>query len=111
MDEQNQRGSTDRTWEDMDEGLRAVTGEAEEPDDPLRLLSHTRAHPHDRSHVDLNQDEYTPEEAARMLGTSVEVIMRAAYEGELRAERAGSKVVCIKREDLVDWMRRQGPGV
>ncbi len=81
------------------------------PDDPLHLQSHTRAHPHESAHVDLQQEEYTPEEAARMLGTSLDVIMHAARSGELIAEKAGHKVVCIKHADLVTWLKRQGPGV
>ncbi len=98
-------------WDDMEETRSDVGKSDEETDDPLRLLSHTRADPHQRAHVNLSQEEYTPEEAARMLGTSLEVIMHAARTGDLKAERAGSKVVCIKHADLVDWMNREGSGV
>ena len=53
------------------------------------------------------QEEYTPEEAARLLGMSIDVITHAAREGELKADRAGHKIVCIKHEDLVDWLKRR----
>lgn len=111
MDDQRREKSTDRSWDDMEPGEHNVYREKDDPDDPLRLLSHSREHAHERGHVNLNQDEYTPEEAARLLGTSLEVIMHAARTGELVAEKAGHKVVCIQHADLVDWLRRQGPGV
>ncbi len=112
MDEQNQRGDTDNKWTDMEDSNRNSDTVAEVgPDDPLRLQAQIRANPHERAHVNLQQEEYTPEEAARMLGTSVEVIMHAARSGELVAEKVGHKVVCIKHADLTNWLDRQGPGV
>jgi excisionase family DNA binding protein len=111
MDDPIELGRVDRTWKDIEEsGHNVYRTEDEEPDDPLRLLSHSRAHAHDRAHVDLLQDEYTPEEAARLLGTSIEVIIHAAREGELKAERAGHKIVCIQHADLVDWLKRRDSG-
>ena len=107
MDDQNELGRIDHTWEDAEERSQAVLRESEEEEDPLRLLSHSRAHAHDRAHVNLMQDEYTPEEAARLLGMSIDVITHAARQGELKADRAGHKIVCIKHEDLVDWLKRR----
>ncbi|MEO8288099.1 MAG: helix-turn-helix domain-containing protein [Chloroflexota bacterium] len=94
--------------DDMDKGTRI--GFIEEdgepaPTDPLEL--HKWLHAHDRAHVDLLQDEYTPEEAARLLGTSLEVIMHAARNGDLKAERQGKKIMCIQHADLVDWLNRR----
>jgi excisionase family DNA binding protein len=110
MDDQNDLRSTEHSWKDLEEGEHNVyRAEDEEEDDPLRLLSHSRAHAHDRAHVDLLQEEYTPEEAARLIGTSIDVIMHAVRDGELEAEKAGHKVVCIKHADLADWLKRQGP--
>lgn len=77
----------------------------------VHLQVHTWEHPHDRRHVNLMQEDYTPEEAARMLGTSLEVIMHAARSGDLKAERQGRDIVCICRADLLDWLNRRGPGV
>ena len=112
MDNQNELGRVDRTWQDMEEGSHNVYRTSnEETGDSLRMPSHKRSDPHQRAHVNLSQDEYTPEEAARLLGTSLEVIIHAARRGDLKAERAGSKVVCIQHADLVDWLRREGAGV
>ena len=95
----------------MEPGEHNVYRDADEQDDSLHRLLHERSHAHEHAHVSLTQDEYTPEEAARLLGTSLDVIMHAARSGELVAEKAGHKVVCIQHSDLVDWLRRQGPGV
>lgn len=112
MDEQDDLGTVDHSWKDMEEGAHNVyIAEEDEEDNPLRLSSHSRAHAHDRAHVDLRQEEYTPEEAARLIGTSIEVIIHAARDGELKAEKAGHKVVCIKHADLAAWLKRLGPGV
>lgn len=70
-----------------------------------------RSFTHDHSHVNLLQDEYTPQEVAHLLGTSLQAIMHAVYSGELKAERAGHDVLCIDRADLVDWMNRRDPRV
>src|SRR5207253_5794752 len=59
-------------------------------------------------HVDLSIEEYAPDEIARMLGTSLEVVMHAIWQGELRAQRAGRDVVCVKHADVVNWLRRRG---
>lgn len=70
-----------------------------------------RRQAHDPAHVNLQQAEYTPEEVARLMGTSLEVVMHAIRSGELKAEREGQAVVCIEHSDVVEWLRRRGPGV
>ena len=96
---------------DIDEGARVGFGGIDEGEDPMRLGAQTRSRTYNRTHIDLNQDDYRPEEVARLLGTTVEVIMRAIYEGELKANRQGLDVICIEHADLADWLRRRGPGV
>lgn len=81
--------------------------EVEEP--PVQV--HDRHNPHDHAHVDLRQDEYTPEEVARLIGTSLDVVMHAIRSGDLKADRQGQAVVCITHADVVHWLRTRGPGV
>jgi hypothetical protein len=94
---------------DMDEGPRIGFVESDDSDDSVvtGLQLHHRQHVHDPSHVDLRQEEYTPEEAARLIGTSLEVVMHAIWGGDLKAERQGHNVICIQHADLADWLRRR----
>ena len=111
MDDDRDRYGYGHVGKDMAEGSHVGFGGIDESEDPLRLESHTRpvhGRPH---HIDLNQDEYTSEEVARLIGTTVEVVNRAVYEGELKANRQGRDIICIQRADLLDWLRRRGPGV
>jgi excisionase family DNA binding protein len=55
----------------------------------------------------LNQERYTPVEAAEVLNMSQRTIFSAVYGGELKATMAGSDIVEISRTDLVDWIRRR----
>ncbi len=73
----------------------------------LNLGSHHRQHVHDPAHIDLLQEEYTPEEAARLIGTSLEVVMHAIWGGDLKAQREGKNVVYIQHADLTDWLDRR----
>lgn len=73
---------------------------------PLEV--HNHHHAHDHAHVDLRKEEYLPDEVADMLGTSLEVVMRAIRYGDLKAERKGQRVVCITRAALLDWYKTQG---
>ena len=116
MDEQKQRDTRDRedregVGQDIYEGPHIGFNEIDESEDPMRLGAQVRSHPARAAHVNLTQEEYTPAEAARLLGTSVEVVTRAIYEGELKAERQGRDIICICRPDLLDWMRRRGQGM
>ena len=96
--------------QDMEqEPLPHFIGESDDDEeDSARIQAHQRLHPHDRAHVNLNQDDYTAEEVARLLSTSLDHVMHAIRSGELKAERAGRNVVCIKHHDLVDWLNRGG---
>ena len=80
----------------------------EEPGSTPEVEVHKWHHPHDRAHVDLRQEEYTPDEVARMLGTSLEVVMHAIWNGELKARRRGHGVVCIPHERLTEWLVARG---
>ena len=57
----------------------------------------------------LQQDEYTPEEVADLLGIDINVVRHAAFTGQLRAEIVGEDIVGIRREDVVEWFRDQSP--
>jgi excisionase family DNA binding protein len=81
--------------------------DVEEFENQVILERHERHHVRDRAHVDLTQEEYTPEEVARLIGTSLEVVMHAIWGRDLKAERKGNKVICIKHEDVTDWLRRR----
>ncbi len=91
---------------DMDEGSPVRFRETLD-ESAARLELHERHHSHDLAHVDLMQEEYTPEEVARLMGTSLEVVMHAIWGGDLKAERQGHNVVCIQHADLADWLRRR----
>jgi len=80
-------------------------------DDTEPVEIHDRHERSDPSHVVLAKDDYTPQEVARMFGTSLEVVMSAVRDGELKAEREGQDVVCIQRADVLDWLRQRGPGI
>jgi|GEM_PF-6663800 len=111
MDDDRDRDGIGSVGKDMAEGSQIGFGGIDESEDPLRLESHTRSVHGGDEHIDLTQDEYTSEEAARLVGTTIEVVNRAVYEGELKANRQGRDIICIQRADLLDWMRRRGPGV
>ena len=96
---------------DLDEGPHVGFGGIDESEDPMRLGAQVRSRTYNRTHIDLNKDDYKPEEVARLLGTTLEVVMRAIYDGELKANRQGRNVVCIEHADLADWLARRGPGV
>jgi len=97
---------------DMLEEAPRVGVSAEEFEEQARVEMHSRGRRQARDqHVDLTKEEYAPDEIARMLGTSLEVVMHAIWRGELRAERRGHDVVCVSHENVVDWLRRRGPGV
>jgi hypothetical protein len=93
---------------DVDEGLHVGFIEADEFEERVRLETHRHERSHDRSHVDLTQEEFTPEEVARLIGTSLEVVMHSIWSGDLKAERKGQDVICITHESVTDWLRRRG---
>ena len=117
MDEQKEKatgtGPSDGPMSDMDEGPHVGFISSDEFEERA-VETHTHARRHDTSHhtrIDLDQEEYTPDQVARLMGTSLEVVMHAIWRNELKAKRTGHDVVAIKHEDVVDWLRRRGPGV
>lgn len=52
----------------------------------------------------LHHDQYTPEDAAYLLGMDPDVIHQAAHRHELPAIFAGHDVLYIRRADLVHWL-------
>jgi len=54
----------------------------------------------------LHHDQYTPQEAAFLLGINVDVLYQAAQRGDLKAVIAGHDVLYIMRQDLVNWLER-----
>ena len=108
-EQQDRAGEDDRpVLKDVDEGLHVGFIGAEEFEERALLEMHRHERSHDRSHVNLEQEEYTPEEVARLIGTSLEVVMHAIWSGDLSADRKGKDVVCIKHESVTDWLRRRG---
>src|SRR5438046_8255078 len=82
---------------DMVETRVPVDLTPEEFEEQAHVELHRRGRRQDTSHhIDLSAEEYTPEEIARMLGTSLEVVMHAVWQGELKAEKKGRDVVCIQ---------------
>ena len=52
----------------------------------------------------LQQDHYTPEEVAELLGIGLDVVRHAAFTGELRAQLAGHDIISIHRDDVLTWL-------
>ncbi len=111
MDKSGKSEADRPAMQDIDEGPHVGFISAEEFTERAHVELHRRHRPHDPAHVDLLQEEYTPEEVARLIGIGRDVVMHAIWSGELKAERKGHDVICIKHEDVVDWLRRRGPGV
>ena len=108
-EQQSRAGDDDRPrMSDVDEGLHVGFIDADGFEERVRLEMHNYERSRDRSHVDLTQAEYTPEEVARLIGTSLEVVMHSIWSGDLKAERKGKDVVCIPHEAVTDWLRRRG---
>jgi excisionase family DNA binding protein len=55
----------------------------------------------------LHHDQYTPQEAAFLLGMDVRVIYQAAHRGTLKAVLAGPDVLYVYRHDLIEWLERR----
>jgi hypothetical protein len=49
-------------------------------------------------------DRLTPEELSRLIDMPVDVITRAAYAGELKAEIVNHDIVSISRDDALSWL-------
>ena len=53
----------------------------------------------------LQQERYTPEEVAELLGIGVHIIQHAAFSGELRAQIVGHDIISIRRDDVLAWLK------
>lgn len=53
----------------------------------------------------LHAEAYTEEELSSLVGIGVDVIRRAAREGQLNARVVNDEVISIRREDALEWMR------
>ena len=62
--------------------------------------------PEPRSRYDelLDRDQYTPDEAAYLLGIDNDVINQAVHRGHLKAAMIGADILHIERGDLVRWL-------
>ncbi|HMM43117.1 MAG TPA: helix-turn-helix domain-containing protein [Thermomicrobiales bacterium] len=58
----------------------------------------------------LHRDHYTPDELARLLDVSPEVIRHEVRVGRLRAYMVDHRVIDIRRVDVVDWLDRRIDG-
>ena len=52
----------------------------------------------------LQQERYTPDEVAELLGIGVHIIQHAAFTGELRAEIVGHHILRLRRDDVIAWL-------
>jgi excisionase family DNA binding protein len=52
----------------------------------------------------LQQERYTPEEVAELLGIGVHIIQHAAFSGELQAQIVGHDIISIGRDDVLAWL-------
>lgn len=96
--------------QDIQQGSHVEFARVDEFEDRVHLDLHRRHRAHDASHVDLTQEEYTPEEVARLVGTSKEAVIHAITQGELKATREGRDIVCIDHHSVVEWLRVRSQG-
>jgi hypothetical protein len=52
----------------------------------------------------LQQDHYTPEEVAELLGIGLDVVRHAAFTGALRAQIIEHDIISISRDDVLAWV-------
>ena len=52
----------------------------------------------------LQQERFTPEEVAELLGIGVHIIQHAAFSGELRAQIVGHDIISLRRDDVLAWL-------
>ncbi len=70
------------------------------------LVDDSHPSPEPRSRYDelLQHDQYTPDEAAYLLGIDNDVIHQAVHRGRLKARMIGNDIFQIDRGDLVHWL-------
>lgn len=62
----------------------------------------------DRSMAELlHAERYTPEELSELTGVGIDVIRRAAYDGELTATVVDTDIVSIPRASALAWLERR----
>jgi excisionase family DNA binding protein len=52
----------------------------------------------------LQQERFTPEEVADLLGIGVHIVQHAAFSGELRAQIVGHDIISLRRDDVLAWL-------
>jgi excisionase family DNA binding protein len=52
----------------------------------------------------LQQERYTPEEVAELLGIGVHIVQHAVFSGELRAQIVGHDIISLQRDDVLAWL-------
>ncbi len=52
----------------------------------------------------LQQDRFTPEEVAEVLGIGIDVVRHAAFTGKLRAQIIAHDIVSVRRDDVLAWL-------
>ncbi|MCO5176626.1 MAG: helix-turn-helix domain-containing protein [Thermomicrobiales bacterium] len=65
--------------------------------------------PDDQSPISelLHRDHYTPDELARLLDLSPEVVRHEVRVGRLKAYIIDHRVIDIRRPDVIDWLDRR----
>ena len=53
----------------------------------------------------LQQERYTPDEVAELLGIGVHIIQHAAFSGQLRAQIVGHDIISLRRDDILAWLQ------
>ncbi len=53
----------------------------------------------------LQQDRYTPDEAAELLEIGIDVVRHAVFTGDLRAQVVEHDIISIDRVDVLAWWR------
>ena len=56
----------------------------------------------------LQEDRYTPEQVADLLGIGLDIVRHAAFSGELRAQILEHDIISIRREDVLSWLKERG---
>lgn len=52
----------------------------------------------------LHADSYTPEELSELTGVGVDIVRRAAYDGEMSATIVENDIVAIPRASAIAWL-------
>ena len=52
----------------------------------------------------LQQERYTAEEVAELLGIGLNVVRHATFTGELRAQIVGHDIISLCRDDVLAWL-------